>query len=714
MTINKILNFFSFSRTQQEDGNEPGFTPQIAVIGTLAAGVLALSAQYSYTKYAAYRLRCQEYQDLCQGLDRWCQEAEASGLESRSRAADRIRECYWKREPALKLSYLRLTSLPPEIGQLTHLQELDLCENQLQTLPQEIGRLKNLRELSLYRNRFQQPPLEIGQLTNLRVLHLFKNQLQELPKEIGQLTNLTKLTLSDNPFRELPQAIEQLTNLQHLDLDRTLLEQLSSRIGQLTNLRKLLLSGNRLQQLPPEIGLLTNLERLNLFGNNDLQQLPPEIGQLTNLRELYLPGNNNLQQLPQEILQLTNLANLSLSDSTAQASQELVASLRNAGVSVFIRSFFPSQLSFSTFSVNLQRLQDDPISVLRALQEPLKENHSFPKIIYEDSDGIDAGALSRDLVTRLFKGIFDKENPQLPILELDDFFLPMVDSDFNYSELYQSWHLYQAIGMIFAAAARKGSRPIITGKYFHPVLFEMLYCLSQEDLNKLPDQFATFSDLPKDILKKLLSSHLYSKVDGSDEQKKESASLLTEAFIENQFPDLFGIYESREEFLKAYPYADKIVLATPGALAIAHGMYKFLQNWQLNADSAIDLQLNIEGYFSREDVENILSWQEGANSPQNDQTKEFLLQWIRDETTRLKTISQFLFAGTGSSTIIKGKNFHISFYSAEGPEEGPEWFPKYRSCSFSMKIPRNYSDYETFKQRLEASIGVADLGFQTI
>ncbi|MEM6433475.1 MAG: leucine-rich repeat domain-containing protein, partial [Cyanobacteria bacterium P01_D01_bin.115] len=47
----------------------------------------------------------------------------------------------------------QLTALPPEIGQLTHLETLivqNLCgANALQTLPPEIGQLKNLQVLDL-------------------------------------------------------------------------------------------------------------------------------------------------------------------------------------------------------------------------------------------------------------------------------------------------------------------------------------------------------------------------------------------------------------------------------------------------------------------------------------------------------------------------------------------------------------------------------------
>src|SRR5215467_8542320 len=45
----------------------------------------------------------------------------------------------------LGLSGLALTQLPPELSQLTDLQELDLDNNQLSQLPPEIGRLTNLQ-----------------------------------------------------------------------------------------------------------------------------------------------------------------------------------------------------------------------------------------------------------------------------------------------------------------------------------------------------------------------------------------------------------------------------------------------------------------------------------------------------------------------------------------------------------------------------------------
>ena len=56
----------------------------------------------------------------------------------------------------LELSSLGLTTLPPEIGQLTALTQLDLCDNQLTSLPPEIGQLTVLTQLDLSDNQLDE------------------------------------------------------------------------------------------------------------------------------------------------------------------------------------------------------------------------------------------------------------------------------------------------------------------------------------------------------------------------------------------------------------------------------------------------------------------------------------------------------------------------------------------------------------------------------
>lgn len=161
-----------------------------------------------------------------------------------------------------------LIRLPPEIGTLSNLVDLELRNNQLTELPAEIGKLSNLSSLNLSHNRLSRLPPEIGRLHNLTGLYLEQNEIAALPPEIGTLQNLRDLRVSANYH----------------------LSDLPAEIGQLTNLRELLIDHNKIQHLPSTIGRLEKLEVLDAEGNN-LTELPDEVIDLHHLRTLGLAGN---------------------------------------------------------------------------------------------------------------------------------------------------------------------------------------------------------------------------------------------------------------------------------------------------------------------------------------------------------------------------------------------------------------------------------------
>ena len=168
-------------------------------------------------------------------------------------------------------------------------------------------------------------PPEIGQLTQLRSLYLDRNQLSELPPEIGQLTQLQGLQLHRNQLSALPPAIGQLTGLRTLFLHKNQLTTLSPDICKLTRLEELYLSSNRLVALLPEVGQLAGLSRLSLYSNQ-LTALPPEIGQLKNLKDLDLDGNP-LTSPPPEIIQQGTKAVLAYLRKLPRAKKQWVSKL---------------------------------------------------------------------------------------------------------------------------------------------------------------------------------------------------------------------------------------------------------------------------------------------------------------------------------------------------------------------------------------------------
>ncbi|XP_062330937.1 leucine-rich repeat-containing protein 59 [Osmerus eperlanus] len=78
----------------------------------------------------------------------------------------------------LDLSCNNITSLPPEICNLTHLVKIDLSKNQLSSLPEDLGHLSNLQHLDLYDNKLSILPVSFSELRNLKWLDLKDNPLE--------------------------------------------------------------------------------------------------------------------------------------------------------------------------------------------------------------------------------------------------------------------------------------------------------------------------------------------------------------------------------------------------------------------------------------------------------------------------------------------------------------------------------------------------------
>ena len=232
--------------------------------------------------------------------------------------------------------------IPPELGQLTNLQELWLGDNELSgEIPPELGGLVDLHWLELEDNQLSgEIPPELGALTNLQWLDLARNRLSgTIPPELGQLSQLQRLQIQDNELSGgIPLELGGLTQLRWLDLGRNRLSgTMPAELGQLSRLQTLFLGGNHLSggiprelagliqlqglylgnnrlsgEIPPELAGLTNLQVLHLWGNKLSGQIPPELARMTNLQGLDLGQNRLSGQIPPELAGLTNLQSLSL------------------------------------------------------------------------------------------------------------------------------------------------------------------------------------------------------------------------------------------------------------------------------------------------------------------------------------------------------------------------------------------------------------------
>lgn len=158
-------------------------------------------------------------------------------------------------------------TIPPQLGQLLHLEYLRLRGNGLSgPIPPELGNLENLETLNLRENRLSGPiPAELGNLQNLDTLSLYVNRLSgRIPPELFELDQLKLLILGYN----------RLTG-----------------------------------PIPPQLGSMRSLLRVWLDFNDLSGEVPSELGNLgTRVDWLDFQQNRQLGgPLPHELTNLTNL-----------------------------------------------------------------------------------------------------------------------------------------------------------------------------------------------------------------------------------------------------------------------------------------------------------------------------------------------------------------------------------------------------------------------
>ncbi|MXX57127.1 MAG: hypothetical protein F4Z44_15330, partial [Gemmatimonadetes bacterium] len=224
----------------------------------------------------------------------------------------------WDDETLAEIPHGLTGQIPPELGNLDNLQELNLSWNNLTgPIPPELGQLGNLRHLYLLENRLSgHIPPELGSLRELLRLSLGGNLLtRTIPRELGDLAKLKSLNLNVNRLEgTIPPELGNLTELTRLRLDQNELEgQIPSQLGGLTKLSGMNLGWNNLTgPIPPELGNLANLVGLNLDNNELTGPIPSELGSLTKLFGLALANNDLTGRIPPWVVDRKSLAQLRL------------------------------------------------------------------------------------------------------------------------------------------------------------------------------------------------------------------------------------------------------------------------------------------------------------------------------------------------------------------------------------------------------------------
>jgi len=160
-----------------------------------------------------------------------------------------------------------LTAFPMEILTLADsLEVLDLSHNQLSTLPPEITQLTQLKILFASQNCFTALPSVLGLCPKLEMVGFKSNQITEVPAESLPLA-LRWLILTDNKITALPEVLGERPRLQKLALAGNQLTHLPESFSQLSHLELLRISANQLVTFPTQLLTLPKLAWFAFSGN---------------------------------------------------------------------------------------------------------------------------------------------------------------------------------------------------------------------------------------------------------------------------------------------------------------------------------------------------------------------------------------------------------------------------------------------------------------
>jgi hypothetical protein len=121
-----------------------------------------------------------------------------------------------------------LDSLPDIFGGMTQLKNFNLGtymgaygrgeRRSIRTVPPSIGSLTNLEELNFSGCQLTSLPDTLQNLTSLRIINISGNQIDSLPPWFAKLTNLEMVYMSDNRFSSMPVVLQSMPQLKYVSV----------------------------------------------------------------------------------------------------------------------------------------------------------------------------------------------------------------------------------------------------------------------------------------------------------------------------------------------------------------------------------------------------------------------------------------------------------------------------------------------------------------
>jgi Leucine-rich repeat (LRR) protein len=123
------------------------------------------------------------------------------------------------------LSKKKLDSIPHELFNLPHLQELKFNKNNLTTLPPQITRWKELQRIEIEFNALDTLPPYLFELHHLKKVDFGYNFITSIPDQISELHELEILALWDNPIFKYSRELIEMPQLKHLDFSNNFMSE---------------------------------------------------------------------------------------------------------------------------------------------------------------------------------------------------------------------------------------------------------------------------------------------------------------------------------------------------------------------------------------------------------------------------------------------------------------------------------------------------------
>ena len=159
----------------------------------------------------------------------------------------------------LRLRNTKVSSLPPEIGNLTNLRVLDISGSAIKEIPSEIEKCVHLKLIIANASQLSVIPASIGNLKKIRNINFAYCKIKELPTAFAQLESLWSLSLGSNQLSDLPIGFSNLKNLQMLTLDHNKFTEFPTEVLGLECVGNLWLHENDFKMIPSEIKALKGL-----------------------------------------------------------------------------------------------------------------------------------------------------------------------------------------------------------------------------------------------------------------------------------------------------------------------------------------------------------------------------------------------------------------------------------------------------------------------